>query len=38
MVGGWQRDRPAFPNYEAGSWGPRAAADLIGRDGRVWRP
>jgi glucose-6-phosphate 1-dehydrogenase len=38
IVGGWQRDRPAFPNYEAGSWGPRAAADLIGRDGRAWRP
>jgi glucose-6-phosphate 1-dehydrogenase len=37
IVGGWQRDRPASPNYEAGSWGPRAAADLIGRDGRVWR-
>jgi glucose-6-phosphate 1-dehydrogenase len=38
IVGGWQRDRPAFPNYEAGTSGPRAAADLISRDGRVWRP
>jgi glucose-6-phosphate 1-dehydrogenase len=38
IVGGWQRDRRAFPNYEAGSWGPRAAADLIGHDGRAWRP
>jgi glucose-6-phosphate 1-dehydrogenase len=37
IVGGWLRDRPAFPNYNAGSWGPRAAADLIGRDGRTWR-
>jgi glucose-6-phosphate 1-dehydrogenase len=37
IVGGWLRDRPAFPNYTAGSWGPRAAADLIGRDGRTWR-
>jgi glucose-6-phosphate 1-dehydrogenase len=38
IVGGWARDRPAFPNYTAGSWGPRAATDLIGRDGRAWRP
>jgi glucose-6-phosphate 1-dehydrogenase len=37
IVGGWVRDRPAFPNYTAGSWGPRAATDLIGRDGRAWR-
>jgi glucose-6-phosphate 1-dehydrogenase len=37
IVGGWLRDRPAFPNYEAGSWGPRAASDLLGRDRREWR-
>jgi len=37
IVGGWQRDRPSFPNYEAGTWGPRAADDLIHRDGRSWR-
>ena len=23
IVGGWQRDRPSFPNYESGTWGPR---------------
>lgn len=28
---------PAFPNYEAGTWGPRAADDLLARDGRRWR-
>jgi glucose-6-phosphate 1-dehydrogenase len=28
---------PAFPNYEAGSWGPDAALELIARDGRRWR-
>jgi glucose-6-phosphate 1-dehydrogenase len=28
----------AFPNYEAGSSGPREAALLIERDGREWRP
>jgi glucose-6-phosphate 1-dehydrogenase len=37
ILGGWQRDRPSFPNYEGGTWGPRAADDLIHRDGRSWR-
>jgi glucose-6-phosphate 1-dehydrogenase len=25
-----------FPNYPAGSWGPKAAYDLMKRDGRLW--
>ena len=33
----WQRDRSAFPNYAAGSWGPSAADELVGRDHRSWR-
>ncbi len=37
IVAGWSRDRPSFPNYEAGSWGPSSADDLIERDGRAWR-
>ena len=28
---------PDFPNYEAGSWGPEAAEDLLAREGRRWR-
>ena len=28
---------PEFPNYEAGSWGPDAADELMARDGRRWR-
>jgi glucose-6-phosphate 1-dehydrogenase len=28
---------PDFPNYDAGTWGPDAADDLPGRDGRHWR-
>ena len=28
---------PDFPNYEAGSWGPEAADDLLAREGRRWR-
>jgi glucose-6-phosphate 1-dehydrogenase len=27
----------SFPNYAAGSWGPREADDLLERDGRAWR-
>ncbi|MFO1350492.1 MAG: glucose-6-phosphate dehydrogenase [Gammaproteobacteria bacterium] len=27
----------AFPNYAAGSWGPKEADDLLERDGRQWR-
>jgi glucose-6-phosphate 1-dehydrogenase len=26
-----------FPNYSAGSWGPKEADELIERDGRQWR-
>jgi glucose-6-phosphate 1-dehydrogenase len=37
IVAAWQRDRPAFPNYEAGTWGPPSADDLLKRDGRSWR-
>ena len=31
----WQDTKP-FP-YRAGEWGPRAAEDMLARDGRVWR-
>ncbi len=37
IVAFWKRDRPAFPNYEAGTWGPAGADDLMRRDGRSWR-
>ena len=37
IVGAWQRDRPGFPNYAAGTWGPPSADDLLHRDGRSWR-
>jgi len=33
----WEAEpAPEFPNYSAGSWGPRSASDLIERDGRRW--
>ena len=27
---------PSFPNYSAGSWGPKEADELLQRDGRRW--
>jgi glucose-6-phosphate 1-dehydrogenase len=37
IVAPWKRDRPSFPNYAAGTWGPHAADELLDRDGRSWR-
>jgi glucose-6-phosphate 1-dehydrogenase len=37
IAAAWKRDRPAFPNYPAGTWGPPSADDLLHRDGRSWR-
>ncbi len=37
IIAPWARDRPSFPNYPAGSWGPAASDELLHRDGRSWR-
>jgi glucose-6-phosphate 1-dehydrogenase len=38
ILDAWAERRPrGFPNYEAGSQGPRSADELLARDGRVWR-
>ena len=37
IVAAWQRDKPAFPNYPAGTWGPPSSDELLQRDGRSWR-
>ena len=38
ILNGWREmPPPNFPNYEAGSWGPREAQELMARDGRQWR-
>jgi glucose-6-phosphate 1-dehydrogenase len=37
VVAFWRRDKPQFPNYEAGTWGPASADDLMRADGRSWR-
>ena len=33
----WESSKPAdFPNYQSGTWGPKAAEALIAQDGRSW--
>ncbi len=33
----WAKPAQDFSNYEAGSWGPKAAYELMEQDGRRWR-
>lgn len=37
ILDAWASAEFNFPNYPAGSWGPREADELLGRDGREWR-
>ncbi|MCS6914289.1 MAG: glucose-6-phosphate dehydrogenase [Myxococcales bacterium] len=41
VLQGWaqadERRRGPLPQYEAGTWGPKEAAELLARDGRAWR-
>jgi glucose-6-phosphate 1-dehydrogenase len=38
IIGAWaEAPPPDFPNYDAGTWGPEAADQLLARDGRRWR-
>ena len=37
IVASWRRDKPNFPNYASGTWGPSASDELLHRDGRSWR-
>ncbi|WP_353486119.1 glucose-6-phosphate dehydrogenase [Apilactobacillus xinyiensis] len=32
----WDTEKPDFPNYTPGSMGPKAADDLLARDGNKW--
>ncbi len=37
ILKGWEKQpQPKFPNYTAGSWGPKEADLLLVRDGRHW--
>ena len=38
IIDAWGSGQPPdFPNYDAGTWGPPAADELMNRDGRHWR-
>ncbi|MFH1476039.1 MAG: glucose-6-phosphate dehydrogenase [Verrucomicrobiota bacterium] len=38
ILEGWKESPPKdFPDYEAGTWGPASADELMARDGRSWR-
>ena len=38
LLSAWDSDRNVkFPNYDAGTWGPKDADEMIKRDGRAWR-
>ena len=32
----WEKVEPDFPNYAAGSFGPKASEELLSGDGRQW--
>jgi glucose-6-phosphate 1-dehydrogenase len=33
----WKAQQKDFPNYDAGTWGPKESDDLLARDGHAWR-
>jgi glucose-6-phosphate 1-dehydrogenase len=33
----WATEKFDFPNYPAGSWGPKASDEMLARQGHVWR-
>jgi len=33
----WANEKPEFPNYAAGTWGPVAADEMLARRGHAWR-
>jgi glucose-6-phosphate 1-dehydrogenase len=37
ILDAWENNKPKdFPNYEAGTWGPKAADELMARDHHKW--
>ena len=34
----WQEHKPEqFPNYPAGTWGPKESDEMLARNGHEWR-
>ena len=37
ILNAWEKSKPVdFPNYQSGTWGPKAAEALMAKDGRSW--
>jgi len=36
ILNAWEGQKPNFPNYPAGSPGPRDTNNLLAKDGREW--
>jgi glucose-6-phosphate 1-dehydrogenase len=37
ILNAWQNQKLDFPNYAAGTWGPKAADEMLARHGHTWR-
>jgi glucose-6-phosphate 1-dehydrogenase len=37
VLDAWKAPAEDFPNYEAGSWGPKSAFEVMEKDGGEWR-
>jgi glucose-6-phosphate 1-dehydrogenase len=37
ILGVWQEQKFNFPNYAAGTWGPKQADEMLARRGHAWR-
>jgi glucose-6-phosphate 1-dehydrogenase len=37
ILDSWANTKFDFPNYPAGSWGPKASDEMLARQGHVWR-
>lgn len=37
ILGVWSESNHDFPNYAAGTWGPKSSDEMLGRRGHVWR-
>jgi glucose-6-phosphate 1-dehydrogenase len=37
ILDNWLSTKFEFPNYEAGTWGPKASDEMLARRGHQWR-
>ena len=37
IIDDWDHRKFDFPNYESGTWGPKAADEMLARNGHAWR-